>query len=85
MNYTQNGQYQISFWYAVLEEMNVETQEIVANLLICGLIASLAIFEGANSTFTVGAIAFVQSVNIPRAIRAYRQAKFKQQGQYTDD
>lgn len=80
MSYTYDEQYQtISFWYAVLEEMNVETQEIIANLLVCGMLVSVIFLRDGNPTVIAGFIAFVQSVNVPRAIRAYRSAKFNRE------
>lgn len=68
--------HQRELWGKTLENMDLETKDLVANLAVCAMILYLAAAGGANPTFSVGAIAFVQSVHIPRAIRAYRQAKY---------
>lgn len=57
--------------------MDIETKEIVADFLIAALILAPIFTEGADPALQSFFAAFVHSVHIPRAIRAYRQAKYE--------
>lgn len=76
MSYRQDRNAQWGVWMETVNRMDIKTKEIIADVLVSLLIASFAYQGGADPTFSVGAITFVHSVHIPRALRAYREAKF---------
>jgi hypothetical protein len=57
--------------------MDIETKEIMADVLIAVLILAPIFTQGANAATQSALAAFVHSVHIPRAIRAYRKAKYE--------
>jgi len=62
-------------WMQTWENMDIETQELGADVAVSAMLASFVFYAGANPTFIAGCITLVHSVHIPRAIRAYREAK----------
>lgn len=64
--------------------MSVRREKIVANLLVCAGIFTLG-FTGGKITPAIAAMAFVQSVNVPEMVEAYREAKNPPAIRYQDD
>lgn len=54
--------------------MTVRRDKIIANLTVCVGIFVLGL-EGGAITPAIGAMAFVQSVNLPEMVEAYQEAK----------
>ena len=75
MSYRNDPKAQVGVFLRTVEHMEIKSQEIISDLLISALLASLVPYGGANPTFIAGCITVVHSVHIPRALRAYREAK----------
>ena len=84
MSYQKHPHPTQTIW-ETFKRMRIESQEIVANLVVCGLIFASMAEYGSSPTFSVAAMAFVQSVHLPRMIRAYREAKYQLPNQQTND
>lgn len=77
MSYRQERLIQWGVWIRTFDYMDIETKELIADLLVSVILALLAWEGGAQPTITVACISIVHSVHIPRAIRAYREAKYQ--------
>jgi len=75
MSYRQQRLVQWGLWAQTVRNMDIETQELAADLAVSLMLASFVFYQSANPTFIAGCITLVHSVHIPRAIRAYREAK----------
>ena len=69
----------LAFTLEVLRTVKIRKYKIVANLAVVSLIVSYGFLKNANPEWVIGAVAFVQSVNISEVIEAYLEVKYNRQ------
>lgn len=77
MSYRQERLVQWGVWLRTVENMDIESKEIGADVLVAVLILAPIFTHGADPATQGALAAFVQSVKLPRAIRAYKEARYE--------
>lgn len=68
-----------------MHAMDRHNKELASDILISGFIVLLAVSEGANPTFAVGALTVINTVSVAQIIQAFREIQAENREEYINE